>query len=155
MKTKYFGIAILMFISVACNKDWLDPKPLSIFVPENTYIDKAGMESVLLSCRKNLRNDFYAPTPTNLAHEYICSDLAASGETGTTTTQDFNLQVTPTGTGSSDFFKDWKDEYYAIRDANVIISRIHAPEWKSEKEMNEILSEAYFHRAYWYYRLVH
>jgi hypothetical protein len=44
--------------------------------------------------------------------------------------------------------------YGCIKDANVLISRIDDITWKSEQNRNAVLAEAYWHRTYWYYRLV-
>ncbi|MFB2118432.1 RagB/SusD family nutrient uptake outer membrane protein [Parapedobacter sp. 2B3] len=133
----------------------MTPKPLSFFTPESVFVDKAGMDGLLLTLRRDLRNDFYAPSPTNLAHEYISSDLAVAAETAAATTQNFDRQVVPTGTGSSDFFRSWTQAFQAIKNANIVISRIDIPDWDADNDKNEVLAEGFFHRAYWYYRLVH
>jgi len=151
---KYTLISFLAVVLFACNDDWLEPKPLSIFLPESVYIDKAGMDAALLPLRKNLRHDFYG-SANELTNELITSDCCVAGNKQTSATHNFFTQVTPTGTGQYGFFTHWNVAYNQIRSANVVISRIDAPEWKNETEKNEILGEAYFHRAYWYFRLVH
>ncbi|MCG6190521.1 RagB/SusD family nutrient uptake outer membrane protein [Maribellus maritimus] len=151
---KYTLITFLALLAISCNDEWLTPKPLSIFVPESIYIDKAGMDAVLLTMRKNLRHDFYGAA-NELTNELITSDLCVAGNKQTSATHNFFTQVMPTGTGQYNFFTHWDVGYNQIRNANVVISRIDAPEWSSEQDKNEILAEAYFHRAYWYYRLVH
>src|SRR5690606_26734771 len=48
------------------------------------------------------------------------------------------------------------DQIYGyIKNANVLISRVDNVEWADEAVRNRLLAEAYWHRAYWYYRLVH
>src|SRR5690606_2801866 len=49
----------------------------------------------------------------------------------------------------------WLEGYKGIKYANVAISRIDQPTYKSEEERNALLGAAYFHRAFRYYRLVH
>ena len=49
----------------------------------------------------------------------------------------------------------WTRGYNQIRNANVILSRIDNGKFDTEEIKNAIIAEAYFHRAYWYYRLVH
>lgn len=148
-------ITFLALLVFGCSEDFLEPKPLSIFLPESVFIDKAGMDAGLLPLRKSLRFDYYGDTPNKLASELISSDCAVSGIKAATATHNFFTQVTPTGTAQNNFFDYWNVAYNQIRNANVIISRIDAPDWNTEKDKNEILGEAYFHRAYWYYRLVH
>jgi hypothetical protein len=156
MKTKYF-ILIIYLLVTACDNTWLEPKPLSINTPESIYVDKVGLESVLLKLRKDLRNDFfqYNGTPHPLTLELISSDIGVAGEQRKDMVINHDLFSTPTNVSTYKEYRNWELAWAPIRDANVIISRIEAPEWKSEKDKNEILGEAYFHRAYWYYRLVH
>ena len=151
---KYFLTSILLVTVLSCQEDWLDPKPLSVFLPESVLVDKEGMEAALLPLRKSLRHDFYG-SANELTNELITSDMCVAGNKQTSATHNFFTQVTPTGTGQYDFFTYWVVSYNQIRGANVIISRIEAPDWNTEQDKNEILGEAYFHRSFWYYRLVH
>ena len=64
----------------ACGEEWLETKPLSINTPENIYVNKKGMESVLLSLRKDLRADFTGSNPMPLTLELISSDIGVAGE---------------------------------------------------------------------------
>ncbi len=150
----YLILALVATTFSSCDESFLQTKPLSIFTPESVYVDKAGMDALLLSLRKNLRHDFYGAA-NELTNELITSDCAVAGNKQTTATHNFFTQVTPTGTGQYNFFTYWNNAYNQIRNANVVISRINNPEWESEQDMNEILAEGYFHRAYWYFRLIH
>lgn len=138
-----------------CDDEWLDPQPLSINTPENIYVNKKGMESVLLSLRRDLRADFYGNNPMPLTLELISSDIGVAGEQRQDMVINHNLFSTPTQVGAWTEYRNWEVAWKPIRDANVVISRIDNPEWENENDKNEILAEAYFHRAYWYYRLVH
>jgi starch-binding outer membrane protein, SusD/RagB family len=155
MKTKIYLPIILMLLLTSCGEEWLEPKPLSINTPENIYVNKKGMESVLLSLRKDLRADFYGSNPMPLTLELISSDIGVAGEQRQDMVINHDLFSTPTQVGAWQEYRNWDVAWKPIRDANVVISRIETPEWDSENDKNEILGEAYFHRAYWYYRLVH
>lgn len=152
-------VAFIGFLS-SCGKDWLQPEPLSIYTPDNIYVDKDGMESALLPLRRYLRNNFYGGAagyalngPTLYTYEYMSSEYGVAGETNSGMAQNFNLAVSPSG--QAGFFYNWYVTWGAVRDANTIISRIDAAHWNSEKDKNQILAEAYFHRSYWYYLVVH
>lgn len=149
---KLLVIFILITMN-SCQDDWLKPTPLSIYTPESVYVNRAGMEAVLTKLRQYLRVEINGNIALNLG-EYYSSDIGVSPNTGANTIIDFRINVLPTGTGAPDLFRYWNLAYNSIRESNMIISRIDFPEWKSEKEKNEILAEAYFFRAYWYYRLV-
>lgn len=59
-----------------CEADWLKPEPLSFFSPENVYTDRAGFESLLVTMRKDLRNE-NTGSMNYLIMETASSDLAS------------------------------------------------------------------------------
>jgi len=138
---------VLLFTLSSCNKDWLKPEPLSFFSPENVFTDKAGFESLLITMRKDLKNENTGTIP-NLTMEFAASDLASPWSQ-----LDFN-NLTPNTDQYYRFLAMFTQIYTSIKNTNVLISRIDNITWGSEEERNGILAEAYWHRAYWYYRLV-
>ena len=157
MKKNILPLLILSYLVTSCEK-WLQPEPLSINTPETIFIDREGVESALTNMRKNLRKQYIGGAdgretngPTLFYYEYTSSDYGVSTESGSKAI-DFNLDVIPTG--AAGYFYNWSSSWGPIRDANVVISRIDIPSWDSEQERNEVLGEAYFHRAFWYYYLV-
>ena len=148
-------ICASLFTTVSCGDNFLEIKPLSIFTPESIYTDKAGFDGILVNLRKNLRPDFYGEGG-GLASELIASDIAISANKAANAIHNFDTQVLPTGTGTTyDFHEIWTRGYNQIRNANVILSGIDNGKFDTEEIKNAIIAEAYFHRAYWYYRLVH
>jgi hypothetical protein len=128
---------------------------LSIFTPESIYVDEAGFKGVLVTLRKNLRVDFYGEGG-GLASELISSEIAISANKQQDAIHNFDIQVVPTGTGNTyNFHEIWTRGYNQVRNANVILSRIEQGTFDSEETKNAIIAEAYFHRSYWYYRLIH
>lgn len=138
---------ILLF-QTSCKKDFLEPKPLSFYSPENVYVDKAGFESGLVTVRKDLKNDFYGDRShmaadvngTDLGNMYFAADWRAIGPSSGT-----YMPILPM----------FARIYGYIKNTNVIISRIDDITWDEEAERNAILGQALFYRSYWYYRLVH
>jgi len=63
-------------------------------------------------------------------------------------------KVTPNTDQYYTFLSLFITAYSSIKDANVLISRIDDIEWENDQDRNFLLAEAYWHRAYWYYRLV-
>ena len=162
MNTLYkYSIILLigLFTITGCSEDYLAPKPLSFYSPENTYINAEGLEAALVACAKNLREEWYgdgAPIIT----ENIFSEVAVEGTTDKSgPAQNMNLQITPdaqldnTDHNRIGFF--WTSGYGGIKYANTVITRIDNATFTSEKERNKILGAAYFFRAFHYYRLVH
>jgi starch-binding outer membrane protein, SusD/RagB family len=146
-------LSVFLLIIISCSEDWLKPDPLSILVPENVFVDEAGFESGLTRCRKEMNAENHGLFhPTCLDH--MASDLAVPWRDA-----DFRVlspsSFLPTGGSIQyNFINTFTNEYKYIKNANIIISRIDNIEWTDQSIRNRILSEAYWFRAYWYYRLV-
>jgi starch-binding outer membrane protein, SusD/RagB family len=165
MKTAYRKsiYVFLLFIALAflvesCKKDWLEPKPLSIFTPENAFVDSRGMYGALTACEKAMREEFYGGI-ARLNWEMCFSEVSVIGITDRPgPPQNMNIQVNPISSQNSDNTTMewyWNQAFKIIKYANVVISRINNTTFASEAERNAVLGSAYFHRAYQYYRLVH
>lgn len=140
-------ILSLFLLSVSCSEEWLKPEPLSFFSPENVYINKAGFEALLITMRKDLKME-NTNGMNNLVQEFCSSDL------GSPRSQlDFH-KLTPNSDTYYRFLAMFNDIYGAIKNTNVLISRIDNVAWANEADRNSLLAEAYWFRAYWYYRLV-
>lgn len=156
----YLSSFSLMLIFTSCSEEWLEPEPQSFFAPENTFVDKEGFESLLLSSRKQLRHE-YVGDNSSINTEIYLSDVAVTAGPEANKVHNLELQVLPTGAGNSRImsgaYSYWSLGFNGIKYANIAISRVDDPniEWETEEDRNEILAEGYFHRAYWYYRLVH
>lgn len=138
---------VLLLGGSSCDKDWLKPEPLSFFSPENVFVDKAGMEALLITMRKDLKNESTGAMP-NLTMEFAASDLASPWSQ-----LDF-YNLTPNTDQYYRFLTMFTVTYSSIKNCNVLISRIDQIKWQSDQDRNAILGEALWHRAYWYYRLV-
>jgi hypothetical protein len=139
-------VVMLLFASSSCSD--LSPDPKSFFNPNNVYIDESGFESLLVTMRKNL---MYENTGWHhpIAMDHILSDVAI-------TIDPADLRdVTPSNGPIWPYLSYFDNAYAFIKDSNVLISRIDEVDFESEESRNSILAEAYWHRAYWYYRLVH
>lgn len=142
----------VLALLVSCSKNWLKPQPESFFTPENTFVDKAGFDGLLLSCRKQLRHEFY-DDHCGMTNEYYFSDIGVNGCPDPTDPHDLS-KITPTNLLNTRISWYWTTAWNGIKYANIGISRIDNAKWNSEADKNAILGECYFHRAYWYYRLI-
>ena len=157
------GAVILFMLSLCgCRDEWLEPKPLSFYTPENTFVDAAGFEAALFRCR-NIINDEYNGDGFPALTEMILSDFCVEGTTDKAGPQmDLDVTLLPDTNGgklnSMNITRTgwyWTQGYAAISAANTVIFRIDNAQFSSEAERNRILGEAYFYRAYYYYKLVH
>ena len=150
--------ASLLATSVCACVD-LEPDPLSFFAPENTFMDKEGLEAALVTSRKQIKHEWFGDCfdagtcRTPIAYEYAWSDLAVIGSPETKELHNMETQLTPT-TNASLHLRYWELAWNGIKYANTVVSRTVTSNIESEEDKNELLAEAYFHRAYWYYLLV-
>ncbi|UCS93902.1 RagB/SusD family nutrient uptake outer membrane protein [Echinicola marina] len=155
---KTLALATGLLIGSGCSEDWLEPKPLSFFAPENTYNEASGLWGAMVACERNMRHELTGDGPPILT-EHIFSEVAIEGTTDKSgPAQDLNLLITPdanlNSVNTNRIGWYWYEGFKGIKYANVVVSRIDDPQdYESEAERNHILGTAYFHRALRYYRL--
>jgi len=77
--SKYLAAMVMVLIMTqSCNKDWLTPKPLSFFSPENTLIDERGFNAGLAAIARQVRDEFYGDGHAIIT-ENIFSEVAVEG----------------------------------------------------------------------------
>ncbi|MCF0168520.1 MAG: RagB/SusD family nutrient uptake outer membrane protein, partial [Bacteroidales bacterium] len=150
--------AAVVLSAASCDKEWLQPKPLSFFTPENTYIDAAGFSSALIAAERNMTHEFvdeYAPIMT----EMYFSDVAVYGKTDASKgLYNYDTSCLPTTMASGETNRlewYWQESFYGVKYANIVISRIDDAKYNSQEERNAVLAAALFQRAYRYYKMVH
>lgn len=156
---KYFGLLsyLIIVVMASCNKDWLTPKPLSIYSPENTFVDKAGFTAGLAACAKTIRDEYFgdgAPMVT----ESDFTDIAVEGtDDKTGPAQNLDLQIRPDANLNSPDFNRigwyWDKQYIGVRLANTLITRLPLAKALTDADRNTLMGQAYFYRAFNYYRL--
>lgn len=165
MKTKNIklfmaGAASIVF--TGCS-DWLDPKPLSFFTPENTYNSYNGLKTGTDMLNRDVRYFDYYPTSFSadpcILSEYFFSEMAVNGRTDAGNTPvDLTALITPSANlkgNNSQINNYWTYLYKGIKDANTLLTRSETAEFENEDQRKEIEALAHFHRAFRYYRLVH
>ncbi len=155
------SLAVLLIAAGTSGCVDLTPEPLSFYTPENTYVDKEGLETLLRLCRKQINFEWFGDAfnsgncETFAVYEYAWSDLAVMGGPETKEIHNMVTQLTPT-TNMYLHLRYWVFGWNGIKYANTVITRTpEAKNMKSDEERNAVLAEGYFHRAYWYYLLTH
>lgn len=150
-------VAVLIamtLVSAGCGESFLAPKPQSFLSPQ-IFTDKRGLEGVLANLNKALRTEYYGVHQMILT-EYYFTDIAICAAGPPTWPHDLRTQLTPTGDAAAKTREYWSSAYDRLKYANLIIANIDdVTNWSSKGEKFAMLAAAYFHRAYWYYRLVH
>jgi starch-binding outer membrane protein, SusD/RagB family len=147
------GILIILIV-VSCNENFLEPKPLSFYAPENVLVDEKGLQAVLDNALEQLRDEYCTDqAPFLVTMKY--SDVAVDGTTNRNAPwQDLNNQMHPDGNHPDSYTAIpwyWDDSYKIIKDCNTVITRIDDAEFESEASKKALLGGAYFLRAYRYY----
>ena len=152
------ALAVLPLLTTGCKESWLDPKPLSFYTPENTYVDANGLYAAIVACERNMRHEYFGDLSPILTEMYT-SDIAVHGKTDESgSLVDFDNYMIPTQSRSDAKNKMkwyWDEGFKGIKYANIVISRLDAATFKDEAERNAVLGAAYFQRAYRYYKLTH
>lgn len=156
------GMMSFALLTSSCS-DWLDPKPLSFFTPENSFDTYAGLKTGTDMLNRDVRYFDYYPTSFSadpfILSEYFFSDIAVNARTDASNApMDLIRQINPSAslTGNASQINNyWTNLYKGIKDANTLITRAGEISYDSEEQKQELLGVLYFHRAYRYYRLVH
>lgn len=138
----------LILLGTSCSKDRLKPDPLSFFTPEKVFIDEAGFEAGLVTCRKEMNAENHGDL-SYIANETSFSDLAVPLRQSDWT------KITPSSNIREPVLTFFNNAYGHIKNANTVITRIDDITWSSQSARNRVLSEGLWFRAYWYFRLVH
>lgn len=158
-KINIIATFILLAAITSCSDSWLDPKPLSIYTPENSFVDATGLYAGLTSAERNMRHEYFGES-SPIQTEIIQSDIAVNGCTDRSSPQ-MNMDITllpDAKLDDTDYTRVgwyWNEGYSAIKYANLVISRLDAAKFKDDAERNAVLGAAYFQRAYRYYKLTH
>lgn len=158
-KKKYIVLALATLPMLnSCSESWLEPKPLSFYSPENTYVNTEGLYAALTACERNMRHEYFGDGAPILTEMFL-TDLAVHGKTDESASLvDLDNEMLPARTKNNMNGKNkwyWEEGFKGIKYANIAISRLDAAKYKDEAERKAVLGAAYFQRAYRYYKLTH
>lgn len=158
-KKKYIVLALATLPMLnSCSESWLEPKPLSFYSPENTYVNAEGLYAALTACERNMRHEYFGDGAPILTEMFL-TDLAVHGKTDESASLvDLDNEMLPARTKNDMKGKNkwyWEEGFKGIKYANIAISRLDAAKYKDEAERKAVLGAAYFQRAYRYYKLTH
>ena len=158
-KKKYIVLALATLPMLnSCSESWLEPKPLSFYSPENTYVNVEGLYAALTACERNMRHEYFGDGAPILTEMFL-TDLAVHGKTDESASLvDLDNEMLPARTKNDMKGKNkwyWEEGFKGIKYANIAISRLDAAKYKDEAERKAVLGAAYFQRAYRYYKLTH
>jgi hypothetical protein len=148
MKTKYI-ILLVLGISTASCKNYLDEKPTDFTTPETYFNSEKDLEQALTGIYSAMNNR--ATFSRNLIYEFSHdSDEGFYKRTSVTASPVlYNHDAS-----NSLISATWASLYTGINSANLLLANIDHPVM-GEAARNRIRGEALFLRAFYYFQLVH
>jgi hypothetical protein len=149
--------ALLVVFSTSCNENYLDTETLTEKTDGNYYSSPEECSEALVGCYDALQLIWSGGTAMPVAAS-IMSDVAfgstGSGDgDGYPMLDEFDQSVS---SGDLNMFEqNWIDYYKGIFRTNKLIQKIDNVDWTGKEDIrNQILGEARFLRAYFYFDLV-
>jgi len=144
------GLLIVAFLSQSCSEDFLNLEPISSSTTGNSYNTEKDIEAALVSVYNSLHNEFYIWD--NVLMGDVRSDNCYAGPPDDVDIWAYD-QLTITSNNVR-IFNNWRDFYRGISKANTVIDKIEDIADFSESRKFEIIGEAKFLRAFFYFDLV-
>ena len=144
------SVAGLVFLTQSCEK-FLDLKPVNSATTGNSYQRPADIEAALVACYNILhQTEFY--TWDYMLQEDVRSDNCYAGPPDDVDIFEYDMIKL---TASNVRLKwNWGDLYKGISRCNLVLEKIDGISGLSEARHKEIVGEARFLRAYYYFDLV-
>lgn len=147
----------LIAITSGCKKSYLQPEPLSLYEPGQTFSTKSGLDAAMAICDRHLRSywTYYQNADLSLpiSTEYMFSDMAVAAKTDDGNIfADIATRLTPTDMPERvPYF--WDESYNGIKYANTILSYIGNVPGLDDATKNQYRGRALFHRSFRYLAL--
>ena len=150
----FFFIALVALFPSACQKDFLDRKPLIGSSEENFYRSEADAIAAVNAAYAPLQFEISPAGHFRWIWGDIMSDDAIKGGSGDNDANELLQLETfrgPSNTGNLE--SEWSADFEGIYRANVVLERVPAIEMNATLK-TRILGEAHFIRAWFFYNLV-
>ncbi|MXV16759.1 RagB/SusD family nutrient uptake outer membrane protein [Hufsiella ginkgonis] len=149
---------LLLTASSGCKKSYLQPDPLSLYEPGQTFSTKSGLDAAMAICDRHLRSYWtyfqYVDLGLPISTEYMFSDVAVASKTDDGNIfADIATRLTPTDMPEQTSYF-WNETYNGIKYANTILSFIGNVQGLDETTKNQYRGRALFHRSFRYLSLV-
>jgi starch-binding outer membrane protein, SusD/RagB family len=149
LKIKMSLLLAAMVFVLACNKDFLNTKPLDKISSEATWSDGALSEAFIFNVYSFLRyGGFEEQALAAYTDEAMFTHSGRNINTWTEATE------TPANVAWVSESYEWGRMYLAIRQANVALENLPKASFTDAALKTKLTSEAYFLRAYYYQQLL-
>lgn len=144
---KYIAGAFLFCAATtACNKDFLERKPLNEYEESDVWKDVGLVQAFVNDLYVQMRPGYWEVMLSSMTdesrfiHDYNTSRVVQGN-------------ITPDDIGRLDEFARWDDHYKRIRNCNMFFERIGGVTFTDQSQRERLIGEVHFMRA-WYYHLL-
>ena len=159
-KISKYSLIVLAAVVLSCKKDYLEGKAYGVPVVENFFKTPTDAQQGLISAYSGLnqlygKSDFWATLGSDLIFGDIGTDDFIKG--GNRVNDNIPLdqkQQYEIPSYSIPVEELWKVNYKGIFYSNLVLSKVPAIPFDNPDDQKQILAEAHFLRAYYYFDLV-
>ncbi|CAL1521034.1 RagB/SusD family nutrient uptake outer membrane protein [Chitinophaga sp. MM2321] len=144
---KYLAGIMLMYSITACNKDYLEKKPLTEYQESEVWQDVGLVQAFVNDLYVQMRPGFEEVMLSSMTdesrfiHDYNTSRVVQGN-------------VSPDDIGKLVEFSRWDEHYKTIRNCNMFLEKIDAVPFTDEAQRIRMKGEVHFMRAWYYHMLV-
>lgn len=141
-------LPVLLLMGVfACNKDFLEKKPLNAYSDLDVWRDPALVQAFVNDLYNQMRHGY---------NEVMLSSMSDESRFihNYGTTQSVGGAMSPDDIGAFNLFGEWSKHYTGIRNTNLFMEKIAEVPFKDEAQRTRLRGEVFFMRAYFYHILV-
>ena len=149
VKTGLVGGALIVFIALACNKDFLNTQPLDKISSAATWSDGALSTAFVYNLYSYLGYGGFEEQ--GLAAYTDEALFTSSGRNINTFTE---ASESPSNVAFMSATYEWGNMYLAIREANIALENLPTATFTDTKLRDQLIGEASFLRAYYYQQLL-
>ena len=142
-------VIIIALVSFACNKDFLNTKPLGEVSSEDVWKDGALTEAFVTEIYNGLEmGGFNEQMLASLTDEAVFTHTGRSINTVN------EGSLSPSNTGWVHVTYNWSSMYSRIRSCNVALENIRTATFDNQPLKDRLNGEVHFLRGYYYHQLV-
>ena len=143
----YSIITIALLLTTACNKDFLEKRPLTEYTEDDVWKDPNMIQAYINDLYPKMRHGFEEVMLSSMTDE---SRFIHNYGTTTSVTE----AMSPEDLGALNLFGEWEKHYKAIRNCNIFFEQVDAAPFTDEAQRDRLKGEAHFLRAYFFHMLV-
>lgn len=140
-------LVLLIAAATACNKDFLEKKPLTEYMEEAVWKDPNLVQAYVNDLYPKMRHGFNEVMLSSVTDE---SRFIHNYGTTTNVTEAMSAE----DLGALNLFGEWDKHYKAIRNCNIFFEMVGKTPFKTEAQRMRLKGEVHFLRAYFYHMLV-